>query len=531
MKKKLSLLLVGCLVASTNAHSFWRKPKPWHTQFFQTCTETCKGLTALPFLGAAITTMALLLKRKALNEGADFAWDEGKKFFGFGEENKRLKQQNVKIEKADVDFENFDTETIPSEVQEFRKEILIHKALKLQNAPLANEIEPAKYILFYGPTQTGKSTCARALAKTDGAEKFVCTTGAELKDKFVGESTKTVHNVFDAAESLGTENTPGCLIIDEVDRGISTANSNSTKVTNDISGAIQGIIDNGKNRNIRVYFTTNFNTEEDIPAAIRSRCKLIYVGNPNAIKRRHLLQHKFAKENIRIKAPRTTLGKEQKLRGHLAQKLLLKQARLYAHTNKVLDEIAKNDYTKNFNISDINKIATKVKNKNIVDRVTKKHGNKSLSELSRELNKKEDTTFLTRIKNTFVNMFVKTRKKFSKLIPSFLKTKEQSKKRQQSRKTTTVKELLKAVAQARAEKEVQTKEACMFSALFEEEEEEEEERYFEVDAENELLTSERPPVSAPLYVAPVKKDKTASEVQFEDLDKKKTEKIPMRDIR
>jgi transitional endoplasmic reticulum ATPase len=71
---------------------------------------------------------------------------------------------------------------------------------------------PARGILLYGPPGTGKTLLARAVASATDAN-FISVAGAELLDKFVGESERAVREVFRAA----ARNAPAVVFFDEID--------------------------------------------------------------------------------------------------------------------------------------------------------------------------------------------------------------------------------------------------------------------------------------------------------------------------
>jgi len=73
-------------------------------------------------------------------------------------------------------------------------------------------IEPPKGVLFYGPPGTGKTLCARAVAnRTDAC--FIRVIGSELVQKYVGEGSRMVRELFEMAKSK-----KACIIFfDEVD--------------------------------------------------------------------------------------------------------------------------------------------------------------------------------------------------------------------------------------------------------------------------------------------------------------------------
>jgi len=73
-------------------------------------------------------------------------------------------------------------------------------------------IEPPKGVLLYGPSGTGKTLIAKAVANEAGAN-FFSIAGPEIMSKYYGESEQRLRDIFEEAE----ENAPSILFIDELD--------------------------------------------------------------------------------------------------------------------------------------------------------------------------------------------------------------------------------------------------------------------------------------------------------------------------
>jgi len=84
----------------------------------------------------------------------------------------------------------------------------------LQYAPLfeAANTDPPTGILLYGPPGTGKTLLARAVAAESGVN-FIHVRGPELLDRYVGESEKSVREVFERARQTA----PTIVFFDEID--------------------------------------------------------------------------------------------------------------------------------------------------------------------------------------------------------------------------------------------------------------------------------------------------------------------------
>ncbi|MFC1753772.1 AAA family ATPase [Thermoproteota archaeon] len=73
-------------------------------------------------------------------------------------------------------------------------------------------IQPPKGILLYGPPGTGKTLLAKAVAASTKST-FIEIVGSELVQKFIGEGSKLVKEVF----QLAREKAPAIIFIDELD--------------------------------------------------------------------------------------------------------------------------------------------------------------------------------------------------------------------------------------------------------------------------------------------------------------------------
>ena len=114
-------------------------------------------------------------------------------------------------------------------------------------------IEPPKGIMLYGPPGTGKTYVVKALAHEAGSA-FFAVKGAELLDKYVGESERAVRTVFSRARDAA----PSIIFFDEFDalapvRGNSTS-SVSDQVVAALLTEIDGVSDRGQ---VSVIAATN----------------------------------------------------------------------------------------------------------------------------------------------------------------------------------------------------------------------------------------------------------------------------------
>lgn len=73
-------------------------------------------------------------------------------------------------------------------------------------------IEPPRGILLIGPPGTGKTLLAKAVAERTNAT-FIHIVGSELVQKYIGEGSRIVRELFD----MGREKAPSIVFIDEID--------------------------------------------------------------------------------------------------------------------------------------------------------------------------------------------------------------------------------------------------------------------------------------------------------------------------
>ncbi|GMF12297.1 unnamed protein product [Phytophthora lilii] len=153
-------------------------------------------------------------------------------------------------------------------------------------------------VLLYGPPGCGKTLLAKAIAHESGAN-FISIKGPELLDKYVGESERSVRQVFQRARA----SSPCVVFFDELDAlaprrsggsgGDSGGNGVSERVVDQLLTEMDGL--DGR-RNVFVIAATN---RPDIidPAMLRPGRldKLLYVPLPQASERHQILKTISAK--------------------------------------------------------------------------------------------------------------------------------------------------------------------------------------------------------------------------------------------
>lgn len=147
-------------------------------------------------------------------------------------------------------------------------------------------IEPPRGILLYGPPGTGKTFVVRALAHEAGAA-FFPVKGAELLDKFVGESERGVREVFARARAAA----PSILFFDEFDALAPVRGSSTSSVTDSVVAALLTEIDGVQGRGDVVVIAASNRRDLIDPALLRSGRFEVHIelGLPEIEARRALL--------------------------------------------------------------------------------------------------------------------------------------------------------------------------------------------------------------------------------------------------
>ena len=151
------------------------------------------------------------------------------------------------------------------------------------------DIESPKGILLHGPTGTGKTLIAKALAKMTESN-FISIKGPELLSKWVGESEKGVREIFRKARQVA----PCIIFLDEVDalvprRGSGGSNSHVTgNVVSQILTEIDGL---EELNNVLIIGATNRLDIVDEALLRPGRFdRIIKVPNPDTKGRKHIFE-------------------------------------------------------------------------------------------------------------------------------------------------------------------------------------------------------------------------------------------------
>ncbi len=150
-------------------------------------------------------------------------------------------------------------------------------------------IRPIKGILLYGPPGTGKTLLAKAVSNECNAN-FIAVSGAQILSKYVGESEKTVRELFRKARMAA----PCIIFIDEVDAiaPMRSGAGHDTRVAERVVDTLLTEMDGLRSlKNVVVIAATN---RPDIldPALLRAGRfdRIIEIGLPNEAVRLQILK-------------------------------------------------------------------------------------------------------------------------------------------------------------------------------------------------------------------------------------------------
>lgn len=114
-------------------------------------------------------------------------------------------------------------------------------------------IQQPKGVLMYGPPGTGKTLLARAVATQSGA-KFIRLVGSELVQKYIGEGSRLVRDIFLKARMQA----PAIIFMDEVDTiGSARGSGESQEVQRTMMELLNQLDGFEPSTNIKVLMATN----------------------------------------------------------------------------------------------------------------------------------------------------------------------------------------------------------------------------------------------------------------------------------
>ncbi|KAK8798092.1 hypothetical protein WA171_005617 [Blastocystis sp. BT1] len=151
-------------------------------------------------------------------------------------------------------------------------------------------IKAPKGVLLYGPPGTGKTLLAKALASTMKAT-FIKTVASSLIEKYIGESSRVVRELFNYART----HPPAVVFIDEIDAIGSKRRENGSGSDREIQRAMMEMLNQMDGFNeldqVKVIMATNRPDTLD-PALLRPGRldRKVEIPLPNAIARKEILR-------------------------------------------------------------------------------------------------------------------------------------------------------------------------------------------------------------------------------------------------
>ncbi|KAH8742005.1 hypothetical protein FG386_002380 [Cryptosporidium ryanae] len=150
------------------------------------------------------------------------------------------------------------------------------------------KVKPPNGVLLYGPPGCSKTLMAKAIA-TESKMNFISVKGPELFSKWVGESEKSIRDIFKKAR----QNSPCVIFFDEIDAiGINRENNLnsvdvSTRVLSQMLNEMDGI---SSNKQVIVIGATNRPDLLDSALLRPGRLdRIIYIGLPDSKARKRIL--------------------------------------------------------------------------------------------------------------------------------------------------------------------------------------------------------------------------------------------------
>ncbi|ADI73914.1 AAA family ATPase, CDC48 subfamily [Methanohalobium evestigatum Z-7303] len=156
---------------------------------------------------------------------------------------------SIRLKDESVDSEGETTERITYEdIGGLKREIgLVREMIEL---PLRHPelfqklgIEPPKGVMVYGPSGTGKTLIAKAVAYETDAN-FISLSGPEIMSKYYGESEEKLREIFEEAEN----DAPSIIFIDEIDSIAPKRGEVSGEVEQRIVAQLLSLMDGLKSR-------------------------------------------------------------------------------------------------------------------------------------------------------------------------------------------------------------------------------------------------------------------------------------------
>ncbi|KAJ6557368.1 AAA family ATPase [Mycena vulgaris] len=150
-------------------------------------------------------------------------------------------------------------------------------------------VKPPKGVLLYGPPGCSKTVLARACAFESGVN-FIAVKGPEVLNKFVGESERTVREIFRKARAAA----PSIVFFDEIDALATSRTSSDTESGSSHEGVLTSLLNemDGVQELLGVTVLAATNRPDAIDSALMRPGRLdriLYVGPPDQKGREEIL--------------------------------------------------------------------------------------------------------------------------------------------------------------------------------------------------------------------------------------------------
>ncbi|KAJ7366754.1 AAA family ATPase [Mycena albidolilacea] len=161
-------------------------------------------------------------------------------------------------------------------------------------------VKPPKGVLLYGPPGCSKTVLARACAFESGLN-FIAVKGPEVLNKFVGESERTVREIFRKARAAA----PSIVFFDEIDALATSRTSSDTESGSSHEGVLTSLLNemDGVQELLGVTVLAATNRPDAIDSALMRPGRLdriLFVGPPDQAGREEILRIRMKNMNVAL---------------------------------------------------------------------------------------------------------------------------------------------------------------------------------------------------------------------------------------
>jgi proteasome regulatory subunit len=159
-------------------------------------------------------------------------------------------------------------------------------------------VDPPSGVLLHGPPGTGKTMLAKAVANQTDAT-FIKMAGSELVQKFIGEGSRLVRDLFDLAE----ERAPAVVFIDEIDAVAARRTDSKTSGDAEVQRTMMQLLSEmdgfSEREDVRIMAATNrFDMLDEAILRPGRFDRLIEVPKPGEEGRRRILEIHTREMNV-----------------------------------------------------------------------------------------------------------------------------------------------------------------------------------------------------------------------------------------